>query len=441
MSANPEVRIGTLRIRLAALREAPARYSHAFAEAKVDPGHGWCLCGPVPRRLVIRRKSHSGSAAVFFLAGWPDEGEAHDVLKCPFYKEPEHESGQSSESKSCFSEDADGTFHITPAYSVSLKINAATRTPDPIEQADKPTTSTRGSTLLATLQYLWAKAGLHRWRAGWDRDWGRVRYELELTAQNGKMGKHSLSDVLYVPPRYAPASADRNRELLNARLEPLFASTKAYLDAQTRLAAGKSASAVKETLFIIAPLRSIKPGKYGSHVFQLGHIGQPVYCKASLMERLERRFGRVLNTLTRGEGHVVGIFQVEGTTHKNLQLMDAGLMRVANRFIPVESSYEETVADALVAADRDFTKPIRLEISDDTLSGKVLPDFILYDTSARRCYMEVFGVQGREDYDARKKEKRQFYEQKGVMLWDWDLSSTSEMPSLPTRIPRSANPT
>lgn len=170
-------------------------------------------------------------------------------------------------------------------------------------------------------------------------------------------------------------------------------------------------------------------------------MGQPVYCKAPLLARLERRFGRVLNTLSSGEGHVVGIFQVEGTTHGNLQLIDAGLLRVSTRFIPVESSYEETVADALVAAGRDFTKPIRLEISDDTLAGKVLPDFILYDTSARRCYMEIFGVQGREDYDARKKEKRRFYEQKGVMLWDWDLSSTAEMPTLPTRVEGRASPT
>ena len=158
------------------------------------------------------------------------------------------------------------------------------------------------------------------------------------------------------------------------------------------------------------------------------------------MERLKRRFGRALDTVSVGEGHVIGIFHVEGTPRGHLQLIDAGFMRVSSRFIPVESSYEETVADALVAADRDFTKPIRLEMGDETLSGKVLPDFILYDTAARRCYMEVFGVQGREDYDVRKLEKRQVYDQKGVMLWDWDLSASKEMPPLPRRVDRSTGP-
>lgn len=134
--------------------------------------------------------------------------------------------------------------------------------------------------------------------------------------------------------------------------------------------------------------------------------------------------------------HVVGIFHVEGTPRGHLQLIDAGFMRVSSRFIPVESSYEELVADALVAADRAFTKPIRLEMGDDTLSGKVLPDFILYDTTAPRCYMEVFGVRGREDYDARKQEKRQVYDRAGVLLWDWDLSVSQAMPPLPIRVVR-----
>jgi len=239
-----------------------------------------------------------------------------------------------------------------------------------------------------------------------------------------------------VPPRYSPTTANKAKEELGARLAPLISSAKSFLEAQKRVSAGKSASAERETLFIIAPLRSLELGQYDSYMLHLRHIGQPVYCKSSLMERLKHRFGRSLDTLSVGEGHVVGIFHVEGTPRGHLQLIDAGFMRVSSRFIPVESSYEELVADALVAADRAFTKPIRLEMGDDTLSGKVLPDFILYDTTAPRCYMEVFGIRGREDYDARKQEKRQVYDRAGVLLWDWDLSVSQAMPPLPIRVVR-----
>ena len=113
-------------------------------------------------------------------------------------------------------------------------------------------------------------------------------------------------------------------------------------------------------------------------------------------------------------------------------------MRVSSRFIPVDSSYEEVVADALVMANRDFSKPVKIETGTDSLDGKVLADFILYDTASRRCYMEVYGVEGREEYDVRKREKQHIYRQNGVEIWEWDLTRTREMPALPPRIERTA---
>lgn len=438
MSADPDVRIATKRVRLSAVREAPATYSRDFEQARVDPGHGWCLCTPnTPHRLVIRRKSHAGTAAVFFLAGWPDEGEAHDI-DCPFYKDPESESGKTSESKSCFEEGADGTFKITPRFSVSLKVDATVRDKDPVEPSAGGSRSTRGATLLALLQYLWSETGLHRWRAGWNRDWGRVRYELGTKVQDGQMGKKSLADLIYIPPRYTPAAADKNKAEFAARQEPLFTSSRKFLDAQEKIAAGKAASAVRETLLIIAPLRGIKESQYDSFQIQLGHIAQSIYCKSALMRKLQSRFGRTLKTLGDREGHVIGIFHVEGTPRGYLHLIDAGFMRTSSRFIPVDSSYEETVAEALVAANRNFAKPVHIESGDDTIGGKVLPDFILYDTASRRCYMEVFGIEGREEYDRRKREKREFYRDQGVATWEWDLTQTRDMPELPPRIERSA---
>jgi hypothetical protein len=372
---------------------------------------------------------------VFFLAGWPEEGEAHDI-NCPFFKESEDESGHTSESKSSFEEGSDGTFRTTARFSVSLKVDTTVRNKEPIEPSTGGSRTTRGATLLAMLQYLWSETGLHRWRAGWSRDWGRVRYELMNKAQDGQIGRRPLADLLYVPPRYTPAAAEKNKAEFIARQEPLFTSARHFLEAQDRIAAGKAASAVRETLFILAPLRGIKQSQYDSFQIQLGHIAQPIYCKSALMKRLQQRFGRALYALGTRDGHVIGIFHVEGTPRGHLQLLDAGLMRVSSRFIPVDSSYEETVAEALVAAGRDFSKPVYIETDEDSLSGKVLADFILYDTASRRCYMEVLGVEGREEYDARKREKRDVYRHNGVDLWEWDLTRTREMPALPPRVER-----
>ena len=68
-------------------------------------------------------------------------------------------------------------------------------------------------------------------------------------------------------------------------------------------------------------------------------------------------------------------------------VIDLALMSITGEFIPVESSYERTVAELLVLQDRSFTKPLRYDADSD----QVLPDFILTNT-AREVPLEVFGA-------------------------------------------------
>ena len=128
----------------------------------------------------------------------------------------------------------------------------------------------------------------------------------------------------------------------------------------------------------------------------------------------------------------VAIAQVElkqGAKGVYSSVIDLALMSITGELIPVESSYERTVADLLVVQGRSFTKPLRYDAESD----QVLPDFILTDT-AREMPLEVFG---RDDakYLARKEEKRHHYEAHygadGWWSWDAAAGTASAVPPFP----------
>jgi hypothetical protein len=73
------------------------------------------------------------------------------------------------------------------------------------------------------------------------------------------------------------------------------------------------------------------------------------------------------------------------------------------------------MADALVAADRTFVKPLRY----DGVSA-VFPDFVIVD-GQQPVYVEVYGVQGREKYEQRKQAKRDYYHSQGGRCIEWSV--------------------
>jgi hypothetical protein len=79
-------------------------------------------------------------------------------------------------------------------------------------------------------------------------------------------------------------------------------------------------------------------------------------------------------------------------------------------WIPADSSYEVRMADALVAACREFTKPLRYDSVAD-----VFPNFVLTDTDPT-TFVEIWGIQGREKYENRKREKWASYRKSGRTL-------------------------
>jgi len=94
--------------------------------------------------------------------------------------------------------------------------------------------------------------------------------------------------------------------------------------------------------------------------------------------------------------------------------VELAAMLTTASYLPVDSSHEARMADALAAAGRTFVKPLRYD------RGAVFPDFVLVDQEPE-TYVEVWGVRGREDYETRKRAKQAYYRTSGRVLLEWDV--------------------
>ncbi|MBU2801729.1 DUF1173 domain-containing protein, partial [Acidithiobacillus caldus] len=97
--------------------------------------------------------------------------------------------------------------------------------------------------------------------------------------------------------------------------------------------------------------------------------------------------------------------------------------------IPVESSYELQVAEALVTAGRAFVKPFPGHAGELEVDG-MTPDFVCVDRTPP-VYLEVYGRMGDPEYARHTEEKRRRYRRQGIIPWEWDPLTEQRMPDLP----------
>ncbi|MCY1381856.1 hypothetical protein D9M69_698140 [compost metagenome] len=89
------------------------------------------------------------------------------------------------------------------------------------------------------------------------------------------------------------------------------------------------------------------------------------------------------------------------------------------------------MADHLVALRRAFRKPLR-----HIGHAPVHPDFVLTDT-ATDVLIEVLGLTGNPEYDARMASKREHYRAAGVTVVEWDAPTQAlDSVQLPRRAAR-----
>jgi hypothetical protein len=408
------IKIGSKVVLYRELKNNPQDHEAAFAAAKLSR-RPRCLCNQLMPELYIAKRTYH------YLARMPGTGHQHDP-DCDFYETLMTDSGKSGY-EGAFKEE-DGITDVKFAFTLSRMRTAKqnnTRNPEP---SHKPVTKRGASGLLGLMHYLWEKSKNNIWfpvKKGQpvkNRTWRSIAWHLNHTVSQVKRANVPLQELLYVVPAFDKETIVEN-ELAWARyITPVLESaSKAAIDAN------------EPQLFrmVLGEVGGINTTEYG-YSLSLKQTTRKLFFAKDLHAKLLRSYPGAMALQFDGTERVICLALVTATEKGNLVLVDAALMRCTSHYLPVDSSYEVTVANKLVEEGRRFEKPLRYEASELTL-----PDFILLDTDPLRLPMEIYGMTGRDDYDARKAEKRRHYRETVADSWEWEPSVQADMAPFPPR--------
>ncbi|MGN2642403.1 DUF1173 family protein [Nocardia takedensis] len=385
-----QVRLAGRQFTLVELRENPDRHARFFEQARAERVGAQCLCRAEGPRLVIR----CSRAGRYHLARWPGEGELHAPL-CPFHHiaiDPEH-SGRSTYARGAIRETATGT-----AISFATPLTTTTKPPADTKPAtnDSAGASRRTVGLLALLHWMWEQAGLTSWSPGRGHtSWADCVREIDDRITDCTINRQPLADLCYLVPPFTRVDAEANAADFDRFLADLGTDNRG-------LVAGE--------------IKKMSPTDYGV-AYHLTHLRRRLYANTGLDARIRTShpavFSRVADQM---RVHRVGLFLVQRSPNGHPLIADAAAMLTTRLWIPADSSHEVTMADALTAAGRTYTKPLRYDATEETF-----PDFVLTDTRPHTL-VEVWGVRGRESYEQRKAAKQEIYRAQNAPLLEWTVT-------------------
>lgn len=361
-------------------------------------------------KLVLRQR-----LGKLFLAAWPDQASKHAV-DCPFFTDLR--SGVQDYAPGAIEQQGELT---------RIALHHAIRQPglDRGEGA-RPNEAERNEKLRiwGLLHYLWEEAGLNRWHPGWHRDWGFARAVLRRVAQTTHLAAGvPLLPNLYVPPVWVAARKSEIRANWEQFTAPLLAQHRGTASVMSG--------------FVIGTVRSLEVSEFG-HVLRLQHHAERFYIDKNISEllaRFSRRGWVAAKGLTQDtRTHVIAAIRIQATASGRFAVIEAALMRVSSRLIPVANAHEEKLADRLIADDRRFLRPLHY----DSLRMN-LPSFVLKDAELpgdkdrpRDVAMYVYSPSLPEAQKARAKvSDQQWAEHNDTRYWSWDVVAQPEGPQIP----------
>lgn len=380
------------------VRENPGLYAAKLQRAKVLEKYALCGCSSPQLRVQIRELS-----GFFYLAVWPKEGPMHQT-DCYFYRDEVQQEAEEAAKRNSIVELGDGTVTIKPDFAMGVATaNSKTSTLSPGEPDHR--TSRRRASLLAILVHLWSASKNNQWFGG-SRSYNKVVWHLWLQMRRTQLGNKEMTQACMLP-----GIREQRADEFMQRLTPSAQNAKV------------------QTAMLIGRVLSIDKTEFG-HRIVLQNTNVNVYISNAIHQNLTQRFGFAMRAIKSQSGYCVVLaahFQAKvgksgGTPY--IDVMDASLLVTTEHFIPVDSSYERRLSDALVGDGRRFTKPLAVEEG-------LMPDFILDDTP-KPVYLEVWGMDSPE-YLARKQEKRQIYRSRNMPIWEWDAQQEPDPPALPLR--------
>ena len=408
-----------------AIRHEPQTYQAELKAAKAIYGSVLCACIEEPLKLVIRERTGK-----LFLAAWPDQAAKH-ALDCPFYSDPR--TGATDYAQGAIQRDGEVT-RVVLYHAIRQE---RTHQPAPVRPVSEPE---RAKTiapdirkeklhLWGLLHYLWEEAALNRWYPGWHRDWGFTRYLLRRAAQTTVINGDALLQHLYIPPVWSQKKRDEIKGHWAQFVAPLITNHRRM--------------PVVESGFVIGTVRTLEPSEFG-YVLRLHHHSERFFMDKNLADNLARYSRRGWAAAKRLEvvdddaekPYVVAAMRVEASHSGRMTVVEAALMRVSPRFIPVNSSYEDKLARQLVDQARKFVRPLHYD--NHTLA---LPDFVLTDaintldaqdrpTSDVALY--VYGPSIPAQQKSRiEANDRAWAAEHGLAYWQWDAAVQASPPALP----------
>lgn len=390
------------------VRLNPAPFQAELENARRIHGHALCECRKPPLRLVIRERSGR-----LHLASWPDQTDQH-APHCPFFRESRLHSGASHY--------PEGTIQSHPDSSEATRLNFSKDLRD-----SRPTIrSDSGETvrMWGLLHYLWDSSGLNRWHPGWKRDWGLARHFLMKAALETTVHGLPLSDALFIPRVFRPSI----QEQANQDWGRFTKMLRLHHRSSDQVFSG----------FVIGLVRNLIKESNG-YTILLHHLNRGIYlpqARADMSSRMSRRAWSLLTQSPESrerKHHVAVMVRVESSNTGSVVAADCVFMRVSHDFIPVHNSQEESLAEWLVANDRELHRPLSYDqpVSD-------LPSFVLRDVSPdRRVFLEMSVIPtGPAPFEQQRMVARKVEDafSHGHQCWVWNTGESDRWPSIPEAV-------
>jgi len=384
-----------LTVALDDVQEHPAAYVRQLERAKINPGYAQCLCrgASAPLRLQIRRYG-----SLLHLAGWPDEGPLHERKSCSFHKDPNEGGSDAGVS-------LPGIVATAVGLRAKLDVALTQRTIAAVSKDQRktggPTTSRRSAPLLGFLQALWQVAGLNRWSDN-DRvrNWGVCNARILGGLGDAMINGEPAEQVLHVMRRFQ----ETDKEAINSEFDAFLSRV------------GQREGANHRGL-VVGEIAEIGVTPYGRSL-TLRQSAKRYYCSSDLIALAEKRYAHALRALGDRAARVAAILVIERTAKGHHVVVDLAAMLCSSSYISCDSIHEVAMANRLVGEGRSFDKPIRLEAG-----AEILPDFVLTDTAAP-THVEVYGMNGMAEYEARKREKQRLRLARGIQAVEWNIDLT-----------------
>ena len=371
-------------------------------ENKVRP---LCICKSPGIEMYISKLSGQ-----YIIKRMPNTGSNH-ASTCDSYEPPPELSGLGQVMGDAIQENPlDGVVDLKFDFSLSKKSGRVAPTPSTVETGSVKTDGKRLS-IRSTLHLLWEDANFNRWSPAMQgkRNWFVVRKYLLEAAENKRAKGTKLIDILYIPE----ASSDAYKPQVTQRRLAHFMKVS-----------GVVIGGGKRLMLCVGEVKEISKS-LGGHKIIFRHAEDcPFLLNDDIYGRLLKKFELEVGLCDAiPDSHLMAICTCDINHIGVPSVVEISLMAVSEQWIPFESTYDKIVIDAMIKANRRFTKGLRYNLP----SAAPLACLVAFDTLPCPTAMYVIPPGNSEDYDSALNE---LIAGSKLLSWKWNTASEN-MPPIP----------